>query len=97
MDLSVDYHVRVPDECAVLLAPKSKKAILSLHVGRVRNVAIETTPADEVRLDVIPDTPTHANIVGTPVPPDLPDPDSYAERVAAQLVAQSRVAWVKPT
>lgn len=87
--ISVNYRVRSPDECAPEM--KGKKAILGLLVGGVRGVAVV-----ETKLDVIPDhIPNHANIVGAPMPPDPPDPDSFAERVAANLVRISWVAWRK--
>ena len=68
---------------------QGKKAILGLLVGDVRALDVV-----ETKLDVIPDEiPNHANIVGAPMPPDPPDPDSFAERVAANLVRISWVAW----
>lgn len=81
--LSVDYNVDVPDGCAPDLDPKSKKGIFSLHVGRVRD--------DE--LDVVPDTETHANIVGLARPDEDPE---RAEQQAVALVAMCRTCWLKP-
>lgn len=83
--LSVDYDVGVPDGCAVLIDAKSKKAILSLHVGRIR----------DGRLDVIPDTISHANIINVPYYDDVAERE-LAEQIATMLVEQSRVAWKRP-
>lgn len=81
--LSVDYNVSVPEGCAAQLTGR-KRAILSLHTGRVRTLG----------LDVVPDTPTHGNITGVPHYSSLADRE-LAERLATGLVEQSRIAWPK--
>jgi hypothetical protein len=58
------------------------RAVVSLHVGRVRNLS----------LDVIQDEPDHANITGVPYPDD--DPDT-AEYFAGELARQSRTAYLR--
>jgi hypothetical protein len=55
-------------------------AVVSLHVGRVRNIG----------LDVKPDSYTHANIIGLPYAGDDP---AEAERFAGLLAKQSRFQW----
>jgi len=82
--LSVDYDVAVPDGCGRGLS--KKRAVVSLHVGRIRDSG----------LDVIPDEIDHANIIGLP---PFPGEDyeliERAEQMAAKLVAHARTAWVK--
>lgn len=56
--------------------------VASLHVGRVRNLG----------LDVVPDEPHHASIVGLPHPNDDP---AKAEHMASLLRAQARLVWHK--
>jgi len=78
--LSVDYGVDVPEGCAKGLT--GKKAIVSLHVGRLRDIG----------LDFVADTATHAAIKNMP----RPEIDTLqAERVAMQLVMMSRRVWHK--
>jgi hypothetical protein len=84
--LSVDYNVDVPGGCAPLLDPKSKRAILSLTVDAVAAGS----------LDVIPDTPTHANINTTIPVYDSLAPDERALQIAAFLLSVSTVVWRKP-
>lgn len=80
--LSVDYDVTVPDGCAPMLS--GKRAIVSLHVGRLRDIS----------LDVIPDSPSHANIVEVPFNDD-PDQIELVEQLAGLMVEQSRTVWTK--
>jgi hypothetical protein len=64
-------------------------AVVSLHVGRVRNIG----------LDVIPDEPNHANITNLPSAEEYESSIEYrtrAERLAGKLIRQSRFAWRKP-
>ncbi len=75
--LSVSFDC-TPEECAAHF--KTCHGVVSLHVGRVRNLG----------LDVIPDDTHHANIVGLPHPEEKP---AEAEHVARQLQAQARLAW----
>jgi hypothetical protein len=83
--LSVDFNVAVPDGCATGLT--GKKAIVSLHVGRVRDVP---------PLDVVPDEPTHANIINVPFYSSLSlDERQLAEQLATKLVEQARTVWLK--
>lgn len=58
---------------------KSLKAVTSLHVGNVR----------DAKADVIPNSPTHAEITGLP---DLSD-DAETERMATELLRNARLAW----
>ena len=78
--LSVNYDVQVPDGCAPDYT--GKKLIVSLHVGRVRDIHGD--------LDVVPDSVNHANIVG--VPRKVENAEKL-EQFAAALVAMSRNAW----
>ncbi len=50
------------------------------YVGRVRDLG----------LDVVPDSPSHANIIGLPYREDEPD---TAVRLALLLAKQSRIQW----
>jgi hypothetical protein len=52
--ISVDYDVDVPDGCGVDLS--GKKAVVSLHVGWLRDLT----------LDVVPDSISHAVITNAP-------------------------------
>ncbi len=54
--------------------------VASLEVGSIR----------ELGLDVVPDSPSHAQIVGLPYPEDDPD---RAERFADLLANLSRIVW----
>jgi hypothetical protein len=54
--------------------------VVSLHVGRVRDMG----------LDVAPDTLVHANITGLPAPDNDP---VEAERLAGLLARQARIVW----
>jgi hypothetical protein len=60
--------------CASVL---KKCAVASLHVGRIRSLG----------LDVVPDEPGHANILGMP---DDPDKIAEAEHLAGELAKQAR-------
>jgi len=75
--LSVNYEC-TPQECAAQF--KKCHGVASLHVGRVRNLG----------LDVVPDEPHHANILGLPHRDDDP---ATAERMARLLLAQARLVW----
>lgn len=76
--VSVDYGLP-PSECGLQLA--GRRAVVSLHVGRVRNIG----------LDVVPNhVPNHANIVGMPFREHDSD---RAEKLAKALATQARVAW----
>ncbi len=54
--------------------------VFTLHVGRVR----------ELDLDIVPDSPQHANIVGVPFPSENA---ALAERLAGKLAKQARAIW----
>lgn len=82
--LSVDYDVSVPVGCGAHLS--KKKAILGLMVGEIR--------ATEFTLDVIRDSPTHANITGVPFYDDI-ERRERAEQIAARLVEISSVEWTR--
>ena len=74
--LSVNHHCS-PRECGSAL---KRHGVVSLHVGTVRDI--------DVKLDVEPDEPTHANITG------LPEQDgdlALAERLALQLATHARI------
>jgi len=75
--LSVDFNVRVPDECAPEMS--GKRGVVSLHTGWIR----------DRELDVIPDD-THAGIRGLP---DPQSDRLKAEQHAAALVEIARVEW----
>ncbi len=79
--LSVDYNVEVPEGCAPHLT--GKRAIVSLHVGRIRNLT----------LDVIPDATTHANITELPREADGFDSAEAAENIAQLLAEMARTVW----
>ena len=78
--LSVNYAVPVPDGCAPELS--GKRAIVSLHVGKMR----------DVQLDVAADTETHAAIVGLPHYDQL-ELRERAEQLAALLAEMARTIW----
>lgn len=82
--LSVDYNVEVPAGCGAQLS--GKRAVVKLISGEVRSV--------DNRLDVVPDTPTHANITGLPFYEDF-EQRELAEQLAAMLVEICDVAWTK--
>lgn len=67
-----------PEQCAKQF--KNCFGVASLHVGRVR----------ELGLDVVPDSLTHANIIGLP---RSKDDLAEAERLAGLLAKQSRIVW----
>jgi hypothetical protein len=78
-ELSVKYEC-TSEECAGQF--NKCYGVASLHVGRVRDLG----------LDVVPNQPRHANVVG------LPHPGSdfvEAERFARRLLAQPRLIWQK--
>lgn len=63
-------------------------AVVSLHVGRVRNLG----------LDVVPDQPDHANITNLPSAEEIESSIEHkarAERLAGELKKQSKFAWKK--
>ena len=81
--LSVDHSCSPRESGAGL----QKFGVVSLHVGRVRNM----------NLDVIPDSPIHANITGLP----MKDEDkAMAEWLAGQLADHARIVadeqWKNP-
>lgn len=55
--------------------------VVSLHVGRIRDLG----------LDVVPDSPSHAQIVGLPY---REDDRPKADRLARLLTNQSRIVWL---
>lgn len=77
--LSVDYNVEVPDGCAPQLT--GKRAIFSLHVGKLRDLEVE----------VVPDTENHA-LIRVPPHEDL----EAALQVAAELAQLARLRWKRP-
>jgi len=76
--LSVSYD-STPQQCAAGF--NKCHGVASLHVGRIRDLG----------LDVIPDEPRHANIVGLPHREHDP---AEAERFARQLQKQARLVWI---
>jgi hypothetical protein len=68
------------EACRAVL--KKCQGVVSLHVGRVRDIGLD------VRSD--PEDADHALIVGLPYPED--DPDTL-ETLAGALAEQSRLAW----
>jgi hypothetical protein len=77
--LSVNYNC-MPSEAGASL--RGRRAIASLHVGRVRSL----------QLDVIPDTHDHANITGVPIRGEDAKEIERAEQLAADLAEQARIA-----
>jgi hypothetical protein len=69
-----------PQQCATLLT--GCKSVLSLHVGRVRNIGLE----------VVPDSAEHAEIHGLPNPIDQA---AEAARCAGILAKQARVIRIE--
>ncbi|NEU76532.1 hypothetical protein PI95_029470 [Hassallia byssoidea VB512170] len=67
-----------PEQCASRFT--NCYGVASLDVGRVR----------ELGLDVVPDSPSHANIIGLPYREDDP---ATTERLARLLAKQSRIVW----
>ncbi len=67
-----------PEQCAALF--NKCYGVASLNVGRIRDLG----------LDVMPDSPSHANITGVPYREDDP---AMAERLAGLLAKQSRIQW----
>ena len=68
-----------PEQCAAKF--RNCYGVASLHVGRIRDLG----------LDVVPDSPSHAQILG------LPDPEydlHGAEKFALLLAKQSRIVWL---
>ncbi len=57
------------------------EGVLSLHVGKVRDIG----------LDIVPDRPTHANIMGVPFREGEGGNEAEAERLARLLAEQARV------
>jgi hypothetical protein len=73
--LSVCYNCTIAEARNSL---KKSYGAATLHVGKVRTL----------HLDVVPDEPTHANIVGLPYKEDNP---TEAERFASLLAKQARI------
>lgn len=78
--LSVNYNVDVPGGCAQGMT--GKRVIVSLHVGWIRDIGHG--------LDVVPDKPNHANIVG--IPREEEDLERL-EQIATALRSISRHVW----
>lgn len=68
-----------PKQCAARFT--NCYGVASLHVGRIRDLG----------LNVVPDSPSHANIIGLPYKEDDP---ATAERLADLLAQQSRIIWL---
>lgn len=75
--LSVSYECS-PKQCAAGF--DKCHGVASLHVGRIQGLG----------LDVIPDEPHHANIIGLP---HKEDDKAEAEHFARQLQEQARLVW----
>ncbi len=74
------------------------KAVVSLHVGRIRDVGLEVIPDTEPDPEIDTDKITHAEITGVP-PPDTDDNRLIAERFANALIEMTKdrdFAWVRP-
>ncbi|MGK7901259.1 MAG: hypothetical protein AB4352_07575 [Hormoscilla sp.] len=67
-----------PSECAARF--RNCYGVASLQVGQVR----------ELGLDVVPDSPSHAQIIGLPY---REDDRNNADRLARLLAQQSRLVW----
>lgn len=67
-----------PDECAARF--RNCYGVASLNVGCIRDIG----------LDVVPDSSSHANIIGLPY---VEDDRDMAERLARLLAKQSRIQW----
>jgi hypothetical protein len=68
-----------PEECAAKFI--TCYGVASLNLGRIRDIG----------LDVIADSPSHANIIGLPYREDDP---AKAERLARLLAKQSLIVWI---
>jgi hypothetical protein len=79
--LSVNYDCD-PEECGKNFNPRY--GVASLHVGRIRDIGL-TVEGDD------PGPPPHAEILG--VPPNLPETEREAERLAGLLSEQSRTVF----
>jgi hypothetical protein len=79
-DDGLSVNLRSIEACRAAL--KKCQGVVSLHVGRVRDIGLE------VRSD--PEDADHALIVGLPYPED--DPDTL-ETLAEALAEQSRLTW----
>ena len=79
-DDGLSVNLRSVEACRAVL--KKCQGVVSLHVGRVRDIGLE------VRTD--PEDADHAFIIGLPYPED--DPDTL-ETLAGALAEQSRLAW----
>jgi hypothetical protein len=75
-ELGLSVDIESPASCRTRL--RKCYGVVSLHVGRVRYVD----------LDVIPDEPPHANIVGLP---RGSEDRAKAEKLAGELVKQARI------
>lgn len=70
-----------PEQCAAQF--RNCYGVASLQVGRIR----------ELVLEVVPDSASHANIIGLPT---VEDDRDRAERLADLLARQSRIVWRSP-
>ena len=68
-----------PEQCAARF--RNCYGVASLHVGRIRDLG----------LDVVPDSPSHAQIIGLPYREDEPE---RAAQLALWLTKQSRIVWL---
>ena len=68
-----------PEQCAARF--RNCYGVASLHVGRIRDLG----------LNVVPDSSSHAQIVGLPYREDEPD---RAGQLALLLAKQSRIVWL---
>ncbi|NJK74574.1 MAG: hypothetical protein HC849_10940 [Oscillatoriales cyanobacterium RU_3_3] len=70
--------VRSPEQCAAKF--RNCYGVASLQVGQIR----------ELGLDAVPDSTSHAQIIGLP---HVKDDRDRAERLADLLAERSRIAW----
>ena len=71
-----------PEQCAAKF--RNCYGVASIQVGQIR----------ELGLDAVPDSASHAQIVGLPYVTDDPD---RAERLADLLAERSRLVWIPPS
>ncbi len=73
--------VSSPEQCAAKF--KNCYGVASIQVGEIRKLG----------LDAVPDSASHAQIIGLP---DVTDDRDRAERLADLLAERSRLVWIPP-
>lgn len=88
--ISVDYDVEVPGGCGKTL--NKKYAVVSLHVGHVRELGLDVVISPESD----PEYKTHADITGLPLASSENVADILVkEQKSAKLAEQARTVWTK--